>query len=747
MIQAYPDALSVVAGGTLVLHVGTDHPQFRVVLFRQGATLDQVYDYGWTQTLHVGFNPGGADVDWGWDGYPFAIDPAWPSGAYIAMLWERDANGVETGPDGGVSTSDGQFGKALFVVRSAAPAWRTTMLYRVPIATYHAYNATGGGALYNGLASVGLPRVTMHRPGGGTGGHVTDFEQLGKGDMDEFDAASSRQTFEHYDAKFIRWMEKAGIQPDYCADIDCHGPGGLAQMAPYGVVISVGHDEYWSAEMKANLSAYVAQGGNLAMFSGDTCWWRIHYDQDLSGFACDKVDQNDQWWVAAKNDPSLTNENALTGTSYRNAGGQWSPGRPKIGFTVQRPDHWVFEGGAPAEFGGPDALIGYECDGAELTAASAMPGAPAEPTYQDGTPSSFRVLASALSPAKPPWDDLPPRDPDSPTAAVAPYATTMGIYTASGTAFSAAVTDWARVLEQGEPTVDRVTRNVIGRLGGISRGVATVANPGGLAALDGFFTADDQFRHAILGLGDGSLVEVFFNPAKGLGQALLGNFGGIVDVAGFYTPDDGYRHAIVAQQDGSITELFYHPQFGQGQAALGAVAGVRAIAGFYSDDDGYRHVIAADQGGGLTELFYHPQYGQGRVPIGNFPGLTDVSAFYSPDDGDRHAVALVGGQVVEVFFNPRSGTGSVAIAAIPDGVRVGAFYAGDDKVFTRRALIAAADGRLHEVRYSPQAGIVRSVIANAGAITDVGGFWSPDDGFRHAMIGVGDVVQEVFYRP
>ena len=37
MIQAYPETLSIVAGETLVLHVGTDHPEFRVLLFRQGA--------------------------------------------------------------------------------------------------------------------------------------------------------------------------------------------------------------------------------------------------------------------------------------------------------------------------------------------------------------------------------------------------------------------------------------------------------------------------------------------------------------------------------------------------------------------------------------------------------------------------------------------------------------------------------------------------------------------------------------
>lgn len=742
MIQAYPETLSVIAGETLVLHVGCDHPEFRVILFRQGATLDQIHDYGWQATLNVGWNPGSADSDWKWDGYNLPTKATWPSGAYIAMLWERDGDG-ENGPDGGLTTSLGEFGKALFVVRSPEPGRRTTMLYRVPVATFHAYNVTGGASLY----SANPGRVTMHRPGGGTGGHVTDFELAGRGDMDEFDALSSRQTFEHYDARFIRWMERAGLEPDYCADIDCHGPDGLGQMTPYGVVISVGHDEYWSAEMKANLAAYVAQGGNLAMFSGNTCWWRIHYDADLAGFACNKDTQADQWWTVAKRDASFQNENALIGTSYRNAGGRWSAGRPKIGFTVQRPDHWVYEGGVAAEFGTAEALVGYECDGAELTAASAMPGSPAEPTYQDGTPTSFHVLGVGRLPGPSEWDDLPQRDPDSSSAAVAPHAATMGIYTASGTVFSAAVTDWARVLEEGEPTLDKVTRNVITRLGGVSRGLANLASAPGVVALDGFYTQDDQFRHAIVGLDDGTLMEIFFNPNQGVGQAVLGQFDGIVDVAGFYTADDGYRHAIVAQLDGTLTEVFYHPQFGQGQAALGAAEGVTAVAGFYSDDDNYRHVLVATQDGSLTEIFYHPQVGEGRAHLGDFDGLGDVSGFYSPDDGYRHAVVLVGGDVTEIFFNPHEGVGRVVIAEIDGAARVSAFFAGDDSVFNRRVLVAASDGRLHEIRFSPQAGIVRSVLANASGASDVGGFWSPDDGFRHSLLAVSDGVRELFYRP
>jgi hypothetical protein len=40
----------------------------------------------------------------------------------------------------------------------------------------------------------------------------------------------------------------------------------------------------------------------------------------------------------------------------------------------------------------------------------------------------------------------------------------LGIYERGGTVFTAATTDWPRVLFEGNPTVDRITRNVLDRL-------------------------------------------------------------------------------------------------------------------------------------------------------------------------------------------------------------------------------------------------------------------------------------------
>ncbi|MGZ4784356.1 MAG: N,N-dimethylformamidase beta subunit family domain-containing protein [Acidimicrobiales bacterium] len=745
MIQAYPDRLSVAPGETLTLHLATDRPELRVAIYRQGIDLTLQHDYGWQPTRTLGIADGPPDAAWEWDGYDFVIDPDAPSGAYIAMLWERDGADVVE-PDGGVTTSVGTFGKALFVVRSAHPGVDAPILYRLPIATYHAYNFSGEASLY--LGSPG--RVTMHRPGGGTGGTVSDFTEPGLGDFDELDQQSSRQTFEHYDAKFIRWLEGAGQRVDYCADTDVHLDGDLELLSPYGLVLSVGHDEYWSAETRANLAAYVAQGGNLAFFGANTCWWRIRYDDDLTGFASNRdgtvtrVD-SDQWWVAARYDPGASAEDALTGVSYRNAGGWWWPGRPPTGFEVQQPDHWVFEAGVDPQFGEPESLVGYECDGVELTAASALPGQPAIPTFADGTPAGFTVLAVGRLAGQWAFEN---RDPDSPTASAAPRAATMGVYAASGTVFNAAVVDWARVLEAGEPNVERITRTVLARLGGVAVTSRSLTPAPGLVALDAFATdaAAASPCAAVVATDDGSIRAQSFGSAGPTADQPLAQMTGLLDVAAFVSEDDR-AHVIVAQDDGTVTDLSFPLPLTVPPAAppvvtsrdLGGHPGVVAVSGFFSDDDGFSHAIVLQDDGTLTEIFFHPVLGQDEVALGTFPGAIDVASFFSADDGYRHAIVLQDdGTLTEVFFHPVQGRGTAELATIAGGRRVSGHRVDDDAHFDRRIVVTADDGRLHEVRFAAHAPIVRSVIANLTPPSDDVASFSAGDGRRQAVLGRSD---------
>jgi hypothetical protein len=57
-------------------------------------------------------------------------------------------------------------------------------------------------------------------------------------------------------------------------------------------------------------------------------------------------------------------------------------------------------------------------------------------------------------------------------------------------------------------------------------------------------------------------------------------------------------------------------------------------------------------------------------------------------------------------------------------------------------------GRIYEIRYHPQFGIMRALLMNTSGLTDLGGFYSADDQFRHAVVATnGGRMQELFFKP
>jgi N,N-dimethylformamidase beta subunit-like protein len=462
MAQVYPENPSAAAGGSLTLRVSTTAPLFRVDFYRQGASLIPMGHLG------VSSNPGHesplhpSDQDWGaegqdsngrplaaWEGYDFQIPGDWPSGAYIAMVTELDQGGFPTSsPD--ATTPDGRDAKALFVVKSSSRGTHGSILYKLPLLTYHAYNAAGDPptCFYNG-ADV----VSIRRPGGGTGGSPYDAERY----PDVYDQSSPRETFAHWDAPFIAWLESNGYQVEYCTDLDLH-TGTRDFLAPYRLLLSVGHDEYWTPQMRANASAFVAGGGNLAFFSGNVAWRQVAFADDNVKFRIAGL-----WYELGPP------ENTLTGVSYRNGGGQWDGPRPTvIGYTVQHADSWVYQGsdlkdgdvfgdfygGDPAQ---PAALVGYECDGARFDRQQLGQGGAIEPTHEDSTPDGFVILGIGDLTG---WQDFPAAGPGTGN-----LAATMGYFVNQGTVFTSGTSDWSRVLSSGQaPSVEVITRNVIDSL-------------------------------------------------------------------------------------------------------------------------------------------------------------------------------------------------------------------------------------------------------------------------------------------
>jgi hypothetical protein len=448
-IRAYPGRASVLPGEPLVLHVATGSRRFRVHFYRWRDGFEAMHSSSWQAGERA--RERGPGQDWDWPAYAFPIPAHWPSAVYIAHLEEAEGKTpLSLGLDAAA---------VLFVVRGQR---RGGMLYKLPLATWHAYNLSGGGCFYaNPAPSLDPPgaRVSLQRPGGGIGGPSW-------GPLDYYDAASRRQTFAHWDARFIRWLARQGYAPEFCTDLDLHADPELPLR--YRLLVAAGHDEYWTAQTRDAVEDFVAGGGNAAWFGASVCRWRAHLVDGGRALVCQRDGARgarDQWWPAGG---AGRPEDRLSGASYRHGGGWREGARHTSGFIVQQPEHWVFAGTGLQRFDafGADTwppLAGCACDGVPLDTFDRASGLAQLSAWadQDGTPGGYQLLAAC--PLDRRWPELPPRERHAVCEDV--HAAALGLFERGGTVFSAGTTDWAQVLADGrDRKVERITRNVLDRL-------------------------------------------------------------------------------------------------------------------------------------------------------------------------------------------------------------------------------------------------------------------------------------------
>jgi hypothetical protein len=435
-VEGYATTLSVAQGEPVGLAVSTNAKTYSVEVGRLGATFEKVWS---SEGIEGHENPVPRDASSRGCHWPVAltipVGSSWKSGYYVARLKATDPTQA-----GKPAASE-----AYFIVRPAHPGRDAKILLPLATNTYNAYNNWGGYSLYayNGRDKAQGRRVSFDRPGG--------------------------SQFATWEQPFVAWAERNGYAIDYAANSDLELHPEI--LKPYKLVVSVGHDEYWSAPMRDHLEAFIAGGGNVAFLSGNSVCWQVRTEESGRALACWKQSFGDDpvYWTDDRR--TLTSlwshhlvgrpENSLTGVGFLWGGYHKSHGQFMDGsgaFTAHRPDHWAFAGTdlrRDQEFGGKHTVVGYECDGCELAWKDGLP----EPTHRDGTPDTFVVLATA--PAR--WH---PDDCEW-------YGrwekgrlghAVLGVYTRGGTVFTVGSTDWAHGLRGGDAVVERITRNVLDRL-------------------------------------------------------------------------------------------------------------------------------------------------------------------------------------------------------------------------------------------------------------------------------------------
>ena len=133
----------------------------------------------------------------------------------------------------------------------------------------------------------------------------------------------------------IRFLEQNGYDVSYTTDVDTDRRGQL--LTNHKVFLSVGHDEYWSGQQRANVEAARDAGVNLAFFSGNEVYWKTRWENSVDGHGTPyrtlvcyketwgdgKIDDTSPTWTGTWRDPRFSPpgdggrpENALTGTQY-----------------------------------------------------------------------------------------------------------------------------------------------------------------------------------------------------------------------------------------------------------------------------------------------------------------------------------------------------------------------------------------------------------------------------------------------
>jgi len=294
--------------------------------------------------------------------------------------------------------------------------------------------------------------------------------------------------WEHH---FVRWAESEGIALDYLTDFDLdQDPHALDG---YACAILAGHSEYWSGPERDVIDAFVEGGGRLAIFSGNTGFWKVRWEDAGRTLVCHKWKGFEAEAVAPADATHLWSHPAFgrpeaetTGLSFI-FGGYHRLGlcaaRGVGGYTVYRPEHWALEGCDlywGDVFGDDVPLLGYENDGCAL--GFGADGLPA-PVARLGVPERLEIIA--LAPAAfgevegAPYRPLIPPErldvvaeiafgdagPAAQSRVLRGHAVMAAFRRGAGEVFNGGTTEWAHGLAANDPFVTRITRNVLRRFG------------------------------------------------------------------------------------------------------------------------------------------------------------------------------------------------------------------------------------------------------------------------------------------
>jgi hypothetical protein len=260
-IEGYTSEVSAAPGEVMHFHVSTaPAARYRISIFRLGWYGDaggRLMDClpschgaarGATRPLPTPSADLAAPVRADWPATnTVRVPESWTSGYYEA--WFQLESAAESGR-----------GSAAFFVVRAPPNRHAKILVQVPVNTWQAYNDWGGRGLYSKPGEPAGYRVSFDRPyaGGHDAAYRGDEAPLGT------------------EIQLVRFLERNGYDVSYQTDLDTDDdPTSLLH---HRLVMTAGHDEYWTAAMRDAFDAARDRGVNLAFMGANIGFWQMRYE-------------------------------------------------------------------------------------------------------------------------------------------------------------------------------------------------------------------------------------------------------------------------------------------------------------------------------------------------------------------------------------------------------------------------------------------------------------------------------------
>jgi hypothetical protein len=134
--------------------------------------------------------------------------------------------------------------------------------------------------------------------------------------------------FHNWERVMVQWLEKNGYGVDCATNSDLEFHPEL--LRKYRLMLSVGHDEYWSWVMRDTVESFISGGGNVCFFSGNTCYWQIRFEDQGRTMICYRKPTKDPYFQTDKKHLTTTRwsnhhigrpETRITGLSFHLSSG------------------------------------------------------------------------------------------------------------------------------------------------------------------------------------------------------------------------------------------------------------------------------------------------------------------------------------------------------------------------------------------------------------------------------------------